>query len=134
MSQSTATTAVPAGPGDSAGGDYSVAPIDAMDALCRDHDIQYGYAANDAANSARIIADADIALLRGISNLLAQNALPNMPPEMQLDAAGIAYAGLAAQAFSAKVMTIDTYNGLKGAEHASGNVGFYPSTQTAQLH
>lgn len=96
------------------GGDYSVAPIDAMDALCRDHDIQYGYAANDAANSARIIADADIALLRGISNLLVQNALPNTPPEMQLDAAGIAYAGLAAQAFSAKVMTIDTYNGLKG--------------------
>lgn len=97
-------------------GDFSVPPVDAIDALCKVHDEQYGLAAitSDPAAAARIIANADMALLRDASTLLAKNMLPDVSINDRLDASGLAYTQLAIDAFAVKALTIDSVNVIKG--------------------
>lgn len=63
-------------------------PVDAIDALCKQHDDRYTIAewTSDPAEAARIVAEADMTLLRDASSLLAANMLPGTPAELQLSA------------------------------------------------
>jgi hypothetical protein len=98
------------------GSNFNVPAIDAVDRACREHDWQYlvaSYTPNPT-DAARIIANADFALLKTASTLLAENMRPNTPSADILSSAGLAYTGLMIDAFAVKALTIDSANVIKG--------------------